>query len=58
MHATERFWREDPARARGGGAGLGLSIAQSIVNAHGGRLGLSNGPENGARVTIAIPRSS
>ncbi|MBV8637810.1 MAG: HAMP domain-containing protein [Candidatus Eremiobacteraeota bacterium] len=53
-HATERFWRADPARRRGG-TGLGLSIADAIVRAHGGRLVLSNVAPHGARVTLEFP---
>ncbi len=37
-HVFERFWRVDPARARTGGTGLGLSVAQSLVQAQGGRI--------------------
>jgi signal transduction histidine kinase len=37
-HVFERFWRSDPARARTGGSGLGLSVAQSLVEAQGGRI--------------------
>jgi signal transduction histidine kinase len=57
-HATERFWREDPSRTRGGGSGLGLSIASAIVAALGGAVRLANARDGGARVTIRLPRSS
>lgn len=55
-HATERFWRGDPARGRGG-TGLGLSIARVLVEAHGGELRLANAPQAGACVTLVLPRA-
>jgi signal transduction histidine kinase len=55
-HATERFWRENGARTRGG-TGLGLTIADTLVNANGGRLDLDNSTDGGAIVTIALHRS-
>jgi two-component system OmpR family sensor kinase len=55
-HVFERFYRGDPSRARSsGGSGLGLSIAQSIVDAHGGRIGVHSTPGEGCRFTIALP---
>ncbi len=52
--AFEPFTRADPARDLGTGtAGLGLSIARGIVTAHGGTIGLADGP--GGAVEIALP---
>jgi signal transduction histidine kinase len=38
-----------------GGAGLGLSIAQIIVNGHGGRIALENRSEDGLRAHVWLP---
>ncbi len=55
----ERFFRGDPSRSRtSGGSGLGLSIAKSIVEGHGGRIALHTAPGQGCRFTIAVPRST
>jgi signal transduction histidine kinase len=52
--AFEPFTRADPARdTRTGTAGLGLSIARGIVTAHGGSIGVADGP--GGVVEIALP---
>jgi heavy metal sensor kinase len=53
-HATERFWRGDPARRRGG-TGLGLSIADAIMQAHHGSVTLENAKPRGARVVVKMP---
>jgi signal transduction histidine kinase len=37
------------------GSGLGLWIAQQIVTAHGGSLGVQNAPAGGAVFTMTLP---
>ncbi|MCW5715805.1 MAG: HAMP domain-containing protein [Bauldia sp.] len=52
------FVRLESSRSRGtGGVGLGLSIARSIVLAHGGELTLANLPGGGLRAEIRLPRT-
>jgi signal transduction histidine kinase len=52
----EPFYRLEESRSREtGGVGLGLAIAQSIVQAHGGTLTLTNRQARGLRATIVLP---
>ena len=52
----ERFMRGDPSRSRGtGGVGLGLSIVQAIVTAHGGAVTASAGAEGGTVFDVRLP---
>jgi len=52
-HAFERFTRGDAARTRGG-AGLGLSLVEAIVAAHGGSVTLSSAP-GATTITVSLP---
>jgi two-component system OmpR family sensor kinase len=57
----ERFFRVDRARSRAGadgGAGLGLSIARWIAEAHLGRIELVRSDAAGSEFTVRIPASS
>jgi len=52
----ERFYRVDKARSRAlGGAGLGLAIAQWIVQLHKGTVTVESVPGNGSVFRIEIP---
>jgi two-component system OmpR family sensor kinase len=52
----ERFFRADPSRSRTrGGAGLGLSIVDAIVTAHGGSVSASSAPGQGMTITVRLP---
>lgn len=53
----DRFYQADPARARSdedGGAGLGLSIAKWIAEAHGGSIEVESVPGAGTTFTVKL----
>ena len=55
-HVFTPFFRGDRSRARmTGGTRLGLTLAQRIVEAHGGTIRLQSQPEHGTTVTISLP---
>ncbi len=59
-HVFERFFRGDPARQRTSGnvsegAGLGLSIAQWIVQEHHAHVDIDSAPGTGTRIRVEFP---
>ena len=51
----EKLYRGSASAGRARGAGLGLAIAQAVVQAHGGRIWASNRPEGGAVFAFTLP---
>jgi signal transduction histidine kinase len=52
----EPFGQAESAYSRShGGAGLGLPIAQSLIELHGGRLTLGPGPRGGTLARVHLP---
>ena len=52
----ERFYRVDPSRARTtGGAGLGLTIAKQLVEAHHGVITAESAYGRGTTVSFMLP---
>ncbi len=55
-HVFDRFYRGGAGGRRGGdGLGIGLAIAKSIVERHGGQVSLANGMERGAVLIMRLP---
>ncbi len=58
-HVFERFYRVDATSRQPGGSGIGLAIARSLAQAHGGDVtATSAGLGRGATFTVRIPRAS
>jgi signal transduction histidine kinase len=56
-HVFNRFYRADSSRAHNGASGLGLAIARSIVETHGGTITAESAPGRGTTITISLPTS-
>jgi signal transduction histidine kinase len=52
----EKFFRVPGSKS--GSAGLGLALSKEIIEAHGGRIGLSSEPEQGATFWFTLPRAA
>lgn len=54
----ERFYRLDASRSSAtGGSGLGLAIVRTLVEAHGGVIGVEERPGGGTRFSFTLPRA-
>jgi signal transduction histidine kinase len=54
---SERRLFEPFVTTKANGMGIGLTIAQTIVEAHSGRIEAHNNPDGGATFTVTLPRA-
>lgn len=52
----ERFYRGHNAKQHSDGMGLGLPVAKTIIDVHGGHISMSNNQGPGCTVTVRLPR--
>jgi len=53
----ERFYRCDPSRSQSG-TGLGLSLAQAVARAHGGKITAHSTPDEGSTFRVILPHDA
>lgn len=56
-HIFDRFYRAPDMARRTKGAGLGLFLTKSIIEAHGGRIWVNPETGQGARICFSLPRN-
>ena len=55
-HVFERFYQAESARSsENKGAGLGLSIAKSLIEAQNGQIRITSQPGKGTSITVTLP---
>jgi len=57
-HIFDRFYRAPEMARQTKGAGLGLYLSRSIIEAHGGKIWVDTETGKGARICFSLPRGS
>lgn len=57
-HVFTRYYQAERSRRHGEGSGLGLSVVEQLVNAHGGEITVESEPNRGTTFRFTIPIAS